>query len=90
MAKSGTNEEEITLLDSRGCPEDAAIFPHLKKIHDGSKSLKGRFEAFKFTNDAVVRFQVYLQFCRNECPPVRNLVLTYHSKCFMIEFIIIN
>ncbi len=40
---SGTNEEELMLLDSRGCPEDPAIFPHLKKTNDGSKSLKGRW-----------------------------------------------
>ena len=70
IAKSGTNEEELILIDSRGCPEDPAIFPHLKKLSDGSRSLKGRFEAFKFTNDAVVRFQVFLEFCRHECPPV--------------------
>jgi len=80
VARSGTNEEELVLLDSRGCPEDPAIFPHLKRASEGSKSLKGRFEAFKFTNDAVVRFQVYLQFCRSECPPVRRLVLQMR-KC---------
>ncbi|CAG7828367.1 unnamed protein product [Allacma fusca] len=71
LAKSGTNEEELELLDTRGCPKDPAIFPHLKKSGDGSKSLKGRFEAFKFTNDAVVRFQVTLEFCRSECSPIR-------------------
>ncbi|CAG7785191.1 unnamed protein product [Allacma fusca] len=71
IAKSGTNEEEIVLLDSRGCPEDPAIFPHLKKTGGASHSLMTRFEAFKFTNDAVVRFQVYLEFCRNECSPIR-------------------
>ena len=70
IAKSGTNEDEIALLDSKGCPEDPAIFPHLKKVSENSRSLKARFEAFKFTNDAVVRFQVFLEFCRSECPPV--------------------
>lgn len=33
-------------------------------------SLKGKFDAFKFADDVVVRFQVNVQFCLQECLPV--------------------
>merc|ERR1719474_1965197 len=68
-AISGDNEDEIELLDSRGCPTDPIIFPGLQKIPD-SRNLQGSFEAFKFSDTSVVRFQVNVQFCVDECNPV--------------------
>lgn len=48
------------------CPTDAAIFPSLNKIPN-SKSLQGKFDAFKFADDEIVRFQVNVHFCLHEC-----------------------
>lgn len=31
---------------------------------------QGKFDAFKFADDVVVRFQVNVQFCLQECQPV--------------------
>jgi hypothetical protein len=70
VAKSGSKSDSFELLDSRGCPTDAAIFPAMQKLGPKSKSLVAPFEAFKFTADSVVRFQVNIQFCLPECLPV--------------------
>ena len=71
IAKSGTNQNEsIMLIDSQGCPTDPNIFPSLERIPN-SKGLMGRFDAFKFADDVVVRFQVNVQFCLQECSPVQ-------------------
>ena len=68
-AISGIEDDEIDLLDDRGCPTDPIIFPGLQKI-PGSRDLQGSFEAFKFSDTSVVRFQVNVQFCVDECNPV--------------------
>ena len=65
-AISPADNDEIELLDSRGCPTDPIIFPGLEKIPD-SQDLQGSFEAFKFSDTSVVKFQVKV----------------YHLKCFI-------
>jgi hypothetical protein len=69
-AISGDNEDEIELLDSRGCPTDPIIFPGLQTLPN-SRDLQGSFEAFKFSDTSIVRFQVNVQFCVEECNPVQ-------------------
>ena len=59
-AISGDNVDSIQLLDERGCPTDPLIFSGLSKL-DGSQNLQGTFEAFKFSESSVVRFQVSVQ-----------------------------
>lgn len=67
MAKSGGAESEsIMLIDKDGCPTDPRIFPPLKKLN--RRTIRGKFDAFKFSTDVVVRFQVDVQFCLNQCP----------------------
>ena len=68
-AIGGDDEDSIDLLDDRGCPTDPIIFPGLQKLPD-SRDLQGSFEAFKFSDTSVVRFQVNVQFCVDECNPV--------------------
>ena len=65
---SQETQESIQLLDERGCPTEPVIFSGLEKV-EGSKSLQGSFEAFKFSETSVVRFQVSVQFCVGECQP---------------------
>lgn len=69
-AISGDNEDEIELLDSRGCPTDPIIFPGLQLLPN-SRDLQGNFEAFKFSDTSIVRFQVNVQFCVEQCNPVQ-------------------
>jgi len=68
-AISGVEDDSIELLDAKGCPTDPIIFPGLQKI-PGTRDLQGSFEAFKFSDTSVVRFQVNVQFCVDECNPV--------------------
>ena len=56
-AISGDNVDSIQLLDEGGCPTDPVIFSGLEKVA-GSNDLQGTFEAFKFSDSSVVRFQV--------------------------------
>ncbi|XP_071520975.1 uncharacterized protein [Panulirus ornatus] len=80
VAKSGDNSDSITLLDERGCPVDPVIFPSLQPV-PGTKSLQGKFEAFKFSEDQVVRFQVNVQFCLDECRPAQcGSIISYGRK----------
>lgn len=67
LAKSGGTEESIVLIDKDGCPTDFRIFPALRKHN--RRTIIGKFDAFKFSSDVVVRFQVDVQFCLNQCPP---------------------
>jgi len=80
-AISGIEDDEIDLLDDKGCPTDPIIFPGLQKI-PGSRDLQGSFEAFKFSDTSVVRFQVNVQFCVDECNPVEcgNGIQSYGRK----------
>merc|ERR1719270_1598819 len=68
-AISPADEDEIELLDGRGCPTDPVIFPGLEKV-PGSEDLQGSFEAFKFSDTSVVKFQVNVAFCVGGCNPV--------------------
>ena len=63
VAQSGLDDEEIKLLDERGCPTDP-VFPGLTKDPE-TGALLGRFEAFKFSDTTVVNFQgvLILQGC---------------------------
>ena len=73
VAQSGVDEEEIVLLDDSGCPADP-VFPGLTK-EPGTGALLGRFEAFKFSETTVVNFEVNVQFCQDQCNPVRTFYL---------------
>ncbi|KAG9508793.1 Peroxisome biogenesis factor 1, partial [Fragariocoptes setiger] len=65
-AKSGTSNESVMLIDRDGCPTDLRIFPALRRHN--KRTLLAKFDAFKFSSDVVVRFQVDVQFCLQECP----------------------
>ena len=80
VAKSGLDEEEIVLLDDRGCPSDP-VFPGLAKDPE-TGALLGKFEAFKFSDTTVVNFEVNVQFCQDKCNPVDcgDGVLSYGKR----------
>ncbi|ERL91613.1 hypothetical protein D910_08943, partial [Dendroctonus ponderosae] len=72
IAMTEKGEESIFLLDDRGCPTNLNIFPALSKtISNGTRRLIATFQAFKFASSPVVRFSVLIQFCSNECSPIK-------------------
>ena len=80
-AISPIDEDDIELLDSRGCPTDPVIFPGLERLA-GSQDLQGSFEAFKFSDTSVVKFQVNVAFCVGGCNPVscQNGIQSYGRR----------
>ena len=78
VAKSGLDEEEIVLLDDRGCPSDP-VFPGLEKDSE-TGALLGKFEAFKFSDTTVVNFEVNVQFCQEKCNPVSTTTHLFIAK----------
>lgn len=83
LAKSGTTDESIVLIDRDGCPADFRIFPPLRKLN--KRTIIGRFDAFKFSSDVVVRFQVDVQFCLNSCPPTSCPLQDQNQNLFNVN-----
>ncbi|KAM8703838.1 hypothetical protein ACLKA7_008464 [Drosophila subpalustris] len=74
VAKSQDNQNYVLLIDERGCPTDASVFPALERVRTQSQTmLKGRFHAFKFSGTANVNFDVKIRFCVERCPPANCL-----------------
>ena len=67
VAVSGAGGDSIQLLDERGCPVDSVIFPGLAPDNT-TQDLVGSFQAFRFSESSVVRFQVTVGFCVGDCP----------------------
>ncbi|XP_076164704.1 uncharacterized protein LOC143145320 isoform X2 [Ptiloglossa arizonensis] len=71
VASSASGDASFLLLDEIGCPTDSATFPALSKDpHDG-RSLISTFTAFKFPDSQLVRFNVIVRFCLDECTPTK-------------------
>ncbi|XP_053976905.1 uncharacterized protein LOC128890108 isoform X2 [Hylaeus anthracinus] len=69
VASSASGDASLLLLNEFGCPGDLATFPPLSKDpHDG-RSLITTFNAFKFPGSQLVRFNVVVRFCLDECMP---------------------
>ncbi|KAG8197083.1 hypothetical protein JTE90_004349 [Oedothorax gibbosus] len=66
-----TNGESLFLIDSSGCPTDAAIFPALELDPNDHKSLVSTFKAFRFPTSGMVNFEVQIRFCQEKCEQVR-------------------
>lgn len=68
IAKTLDNQNYVQLLDSRGCPNDASVFPGLERIRTRTRNvLRARFHAFKFAGTSMVNFDVKIHFCNNRC-----------------------
>lgn len=69
IARSADGSKSVMLLDEKGCPFDATVFPELKRFVTPSiQSLRTRFQAFKFVDSPGVRFETLIHFCVGECP----------------------
>ncbi|CAL1275838.1 unnamed protein product [Larinioides sclopetarius] len=65
MAKDARSIFEV--IDDRGCPVDANIFPRFREI---GSSLESSYEAFRFTESYGVIFQCNVKYCIGKCEPV--------------------
>ena len=72
VARSGRSGESIVLLDERGCPTDESVVERFRPEDGAGSRMVAHFEAFKFYEDPVVRFQVTVQFCLERCQPVSS------------------
>lgn len=73
MASSASGDASYLLLDESGCPTDPTTFPALLKDPMDNRSLISTFTAFKFPDSQIVRFNVIVRFCLEECEPVNNI-----------------
>ncbi|OQR73434.1 hypothetical protein BIW11_09734, partial [Tropilaelaps mercedesae] len=69
-ARSSTGES-LFLIDDRGCPVDATVFPALEPDFNNFKVLRSTFKAFRFPASGVVNFEVQIRFCQERCEAVR-------------------
>lgn len=70
IAIDGSDAGELVLIDSDGCPTDAAILGPLIKSNDNSnQSLETSFEAFKFPASDTVQFKALVTPCVSYCEP---------------------
>lgn len=69
VASSASGDASYLLLDEAGCPTDPATFPALMKDPRDNRSLISTFTAFKFPDSQLVRFNVIVKFCMDECAP---------------------
>ncbi|XP_037068708.1 uncharacterized protein LOC119090015 [Pollicipes pollicipes] len=71
VARGGSSGESIVLLDERGCPTETSVFGGFTAESEDRTTITAPFEAFKFSEDPVVRFQVTVQFCLDSCRPAQ-------------------
>lgn len=72
VASSASGVSSYFLLDEAGCPTDPATFPALLKDPTDNRSLISTFTAFKFPDSQIVRFNIVVRFCLEQCEPVNK------------------
>lgn len=73
VASSASGNSSYPLLDGLGCPTDPTTFPAMSKDPADGKSLVTTFAAFKFPDSQLVRFNVIVRFCADECMAVSRV-----------------
>lgn len=71
VAMDGVDGGEITLIDSRGCPNDHFIMGPIFKSSSTGKILLSHFDAFKFPSSQTVQFRALVTPCMPKCEPVQ-------------------
>ena len=80
VAVDGQDQSEILLIDSNGCPTDAAIMGAMNKIGGDKKAIEGPFDAFKFPTSETVQFRALVTPCLPTCEPVRCNVRSFDGS----------
>lgn len=71
VALDAADNNEILLIDERGCPTDPTIMGVLAKSADSNKILITAFDAFKFPTSDKVQFRALVTPCLPACEPVQ-------------------
>ncbi|XP_036223875.2 uncharacterized protein [Bactrocera oleae] len=71
VAMDGSDNAEITLIDSNGCPTDQFIMGPIYKSSTSGKVLLAQFDAFKFPTSELVQFRALVTPCMPTCEPVQ-------------------
>ena len=71
MAIDGTDQSEIVLIDSMGCPTDSLIMGVMDKADGNGQILEAKFDAFKFPTSDVVQFKALVAPCLPACEPIK-------------------
>uniref|UniRef100_A0A0A1X8W7 Cuticlin-1 n=1 Tax=Zeugodacus cucurbitae TaxID=28588 RepID=A0A0A1X8W7_ZEUCU len=71
VAMDGSDNAEITLIDSHGCPTDQFIMGPIYKSSGSGKILLAHFDAFKFPTSELVQFRALVTPCMPSCEPVQ-------------------
>ncbi|CAD6992664.1 unnamed protein product [Ceratitis capitata] len=71
VAMDGSDNAEITLIDSNGCPTDQFIMGPIYKSETSGKILLAHFDAFKFPTSELVQFRALVTPCMPTCEPVQ-------------------
>lgn len=77
IATDGVDNNEILLIDERGCPTDQEIMGPINAYNGSQKVLRAPFDAFKFPNSDVVQFKALVTPCLPVCEPVECDVQDY-------------
>ena len=85
IATDGIDNNEILLIDDRGCPTDQEIMGPINAMNGTSKLLRAPFDAFKFPNSDVVQFKALVTPCLPFCEPVQCDVQDYLGYQRQIE-----
>ncbi|KAK7053130.1 hypothetical protein SK128_017679 [Halocaridina rubra] len=85
IAMDGSNTNNITLLDGRGCPTEVSIMRPLLKVDNTGKVLGASFDAFKFPTSDVVQFRALVTPCLPTCEPVVCDVLAFGGQMRQTE-----
>jgi len=70
VAMDGSDNAEIILIDSNGCPTDDLIMSPMSKSSFSTKILISQFDAFKFPSSDLVQFRALVTPCVPFCEPV--------------------
>lgn len=85
IAMDGSNTNNITLLDGRGCPTEMSIMRPLLKVDSTGKVLGATFDAFKFPTSDVVQFRALVTPCLPTCEPVICDVMDFGGQMRQTE-----
>lgn len=85
VALDAVDDNEILLIDDRGCPTDASIMNILSKSVESSKILLTAFDAFKFPTSDKVQFRALVSPCLPACEPVKCEVPDYSGDIRLLD-----
>jgi len=85
IALDGASDNELLLIDERGCPVEPTIMSELRKAEGNPKILISNFDAFRFPSSDMVQFRALVTPCMPTCAPVQCDVLDYTGQTETVD-----